>query len=298
MATDRAYRLSEVLRHDGAILKLATETRQLERGRALFRDMEGGGSRVITYPTLTAWKAAAIALACSPEAQDDPDYSRILAWTNANVRSLNKVIRDRSFGVNAQAFMPGERLISHDSIPDPDGGSPILHSTTEMVVRQATLDAMPVMGDELQEVAIASHGIRRFKKGEQQAAPWTYWQIVAMVPAMGLVEFSVLDQAEKARWDKCQNAVAKLAREEVRGQRRSLLWKIYYARKDSFGQVEPAACLTIHKSQGSTYRHVFLHPDVDGYSANPAPIHNRLAYVGITRASETLHVVADQEGQS
>lgn len=26
-----------------------------------------------------------------------------------------------------------------------------------------------------------------------------------------------------------------------------------------------------------------------------APIHNRLAYVGITRAAETLHVVADQE---
>ena len=45
----------------------------------------------------------------------------------------------------------------------------------------------------------------------------------------------------------------------------------------------------------STYRHVFLHPDVDGYNANPAPIHNRLAYVGITRAAETLHVVADQE---
>ena len=67
------------------------------------------------------------------------------------------------------------------------------------------------------------------------------------------------------------------------------------ARKDAFGQVEPAAALTIHKSQGSTYRHVFLHPDVDGFNANPAPIHGRLAYVGVTRAAETLHVIADKE---
>ena len=72
-------------------------------------------------------------------------------------------------------------------------------------------------------------------------------------------------------------------------------WKLYFKRKDAFGIVEPAAALTIHKSQGSTYRNVFLHSDVDGFNSNPAPLHNRLAYVGITRASEALHVVADEE---
>lgn len=59
--------------------------------------------------------------------------------------------------------------------------------------------------------------------------------------------------------------------------------------KHAFGQMEPAAALTIHESQGNSYRYVFLYPDVDGYNSNPAPIHNRLAYVGITRAAETLH---------
>lgn len=60
MPTDRTYRLTEVLRHDGAILNLATATRQLTRGRAPFQAAEGGGSKVITYPTLAQWKAAAI----------------------------------------------------------------------------------------------------------------------------------------------------------------------------------------------------------------------------------------------
>ena len=53
--------------------------------------------------------------------------------------------------------------------------------------------------------------------------------------------------------------------------------------------------VAIHKSQSSPYRHVFLHPDVNGFNPNPAPIHNNLAYVGITCAAETLHIVADQE---
>ena len=66
MASDRIYRLTEVLRHDGAILNLATATRQRDRGRAPFIAAEGGGSRIITYPTLSQWKAAAVNYAASP----------------------------------------------------------------------------------------------------------------------------------------------------------------------------------------------------------------------------------------
>tara|TARA_B100000674_G_scaffold149477_1_gene118891 strand:+ start:5920 stop:6822 length:903 start_codon:yes stop_codon:yes gene_type:complete len=295
MPTDRTYRLTEVLRHDGAILNLATATRQLTRGRAPFQAAEGGGSKVITYPTLAKWKAAAIKAACSPEAQSDADHTRILCWTNGNVKALNRIVRERVYGINAQPFMPGERIISHDAIPDPAGGSPLVHSTTEMVIRSVVSDGGNLPGDELEAVAIASHGIRKFKAGEKIAAPWTFWTITAYAPAVGTVEFNVLDANDLPRWKKCRNALADLAKTtKGRGDHRRY-WRTYFNRKDAFGQVEPAAALTIHKSQGSTYRHVFLHPDVDGFNANPAPIHNRLAYVGVTRAAETLHVVADQE---
>ena len=295
MSTDRTYRLTEVLRHDGAILNLATATRQLTRGRAPFIDAEGGGSKVITYPTVHAWRAAAIKCACSPEAQSDADHTRILCWTNVNVKSLNRMVRERIYGANAQPFMPGERIISHDAIPDPAGGSPLVHSTTEMVIRSVIYDGGNCPGDELQAVAIASHGIRKFKKGQQVAEPWAFWTITADVPALGIVDFDVLDAGDLQRWKKCQSALAELAKTTKDRGERKRYWRTYFNRKDRFGQVEPAAALTIHKSQGSTYRHVFLHPDVDGYNPNPAPIHNRLAYVGVTRAAETLHVVADKE---
>lgn len=297
MATDRIYRLTEVLRHDGAILNLATDTRQRDRGRAAFIEAAGGGSQVITYPTLSQWKAAAVAYASSPEAQADTDHTRILCWTNNNVIGLNRLVRERLFGIGADPFMPGERIISHDAIPDPDGGTPLAHSTTEMVVREVFPDAIALPGDEITEVAIASHGIRKFKAGHQVAAPWSCWCITAHAPAIGTIEFKVLDHDDRARWKKCTKALTDLAKSTKDRHQRKQLWQLYFKRKDAFGLVEPAAALTIHKSQGSTYRHVFLHPDVDGFNANPAPFHNRLAYVGITRASETLHVIADQEVQ-
>lgn len=256
MPTDRTYRLTEVLRHDGAILNLATSTRQLTRGRAPFIAAAGGGTQVITYPSRAKWQAAAIASACSPESRADADYTRILCWTNANVKSLNRIVRERIYGIGAQPFMPGERIISHDAIPDPDGGSPLVHSTTEMVIRSVSSDAANLPGDELEKVAIASHGVRKFKAGQLMAEPWAFWTITAHAAAIGTVEFNVLDSADLARWKKCNNAIAELAKTTTDRRDRKRHWRAFFKRKDAFGQVEPAAALTIHKSQGSTYQHV------------------------------------------
>ena len=72
------------------------------------------------------------------------------------------------------------------------------------------------------------------------------------------------------------------------------IWDMYFKRKDQIGRLVPASALTIHKSQGSTFRHVFLHWSVDGWGSAPTAIQNQLSYVGITRAAESLHVVADR----
>ena len=62
-----------------------------------------------------------------------------------------------------------------------------------MVIRSVVSDGGNLPGDELEAVAIASHGIRKFKAGEKVAAPWTFWTITAHAPAVGTVEFNVLD---------------------------------------------------------------------------------------------------------
>lgn len=74
----------------------------------------------------------------------------------------------------------------------------------------------------------------------------------------------------------------------------SELWDLYFRRKDCIGRLQPASALTIHKSQGSTFQNVWLHWSIDGWGSAPTAQQNQLAYVGITRAAETLHVVGDR----
>jgi exodeoxyribonuclease-5 len=54
---------------------------------------------------------------------------------------------------------------------------------------------------------------------------------------------------------------------------------------ERFTLLEPGFCLTVHKSQGSTYREVFIdQKDID--KAPKADDRWRLSYVATTRASE------------
>lgn len=266
----RIYRLEEVLRHDGAILNLATATRQLAVGRAVFADAVGGGSRVMAHPRREDWLEALLSMAASGEALADPDYCRAIAWTNRDVNDLNLRIHRKRYGEDAPQFVTGMTCVTVDAIPSPLGGQPLLNSTMDVLVEEAERDLFVAPGDTHDD------------------PPWDTWQLqVSVYGGKALIPIRVLDRAEEKRWNTKQREFAAMAKE-------SKSWKTYFQRKDQIGRLEPASALTIHKSQGSTFRHVFLHWSIDGWGSAPTAQQNQLAYVGITRAAESLHVVADR----
>lgn len=269
------YRLTEVLRHDGAILNLATSTRELEEGRAPFVSFNGGESSVIAHPTYTKWLRHLLEVMKSKEAMEDPDFCRALAWTNADVSRLNKMIHEERYGEGAPTFVPGMICVTVDSIPDPYGKTPLFNSTEDVYILGATPEPMKFSGDSLGD------------------SLWDTWLLKAapVTNRDSVVDIRVLDKSEEKRWFFKLNemaAEAKAARDS--GSRKSK-WGAYFKRKDSIGKLEPASALTIHKSQGSTFQNVFLHRDID--DAYPLSTQNQLAYVGITRAAKTLHVIED-----
>jgi exodeoxyribonuclease-5 len=105
--------------------------------------------------------------------------------------------------------------------------------------------------------------------------------------------FRVIAADDEQRWQKWLKDLADRAR-DASGQSRSELWGLFFRRKDCVGKLQPASALTVHKSQGSTFQHVFLHWDIDGGGSQPTGVQNQLSYVGITRAAESLHVVGDR----
>jgi len=271
------YRLTKVLRHDGAILNLATATRQMPVGRARFATAEGGGSRVVGHRSRKQWGAALLEMASSREAMRDPDFCRALAYTNKAVDEMNLRIHQRRYGLNAPQFVEGMTCVTVDAIPDPLGTGLLLNSTVDVLIEEA------------------KRGPHRFRDAGDLPTdePWDTWDLTVTGDFYMAKTFRVIANEHEQRWKESLKEIADQAKASS-GKERSELWSLYFHRKDCVGKLQPASALTIHKSQGSTFRHVFLHWSIDGYGSAPTAQQNQLAYVGITRAAESLHVVGDR----
>lgn len=271
------YRLTEVLRHDGAILNLATATRQMPVGRARFTTAEGGGSCVVGYRSREQWGVALLEMAASQEAQTNPDFCRALAYTNKSVDEMNLRIHQRRYGLNAPQFVEGMTCVTVDAIPDPMGSGPMLNSTVDVLIKEAICQP------------------HRFTDAGDLATDdqWNTWELTVTGDFYMAKTFRVIAMEHEQRWKESLKKIADQAK-DASGQDRSQLWSLYFRRKDCVGKIQPASALTIHKSQGSTFQHVFLHWSVDGWGSAPTAQQNQLSYVGITRAAKSLHVVGDR----
>ena len=276
------YRLIEVLRHDGAILNLATATRQLAVGRARFASVDGGGSRVVAYRSREQWNSALLEMAASSEAMRNPDFCRALAWTKDSVNMINTRIHHRRYGMDAPQFVELMTCVTVDAIPDPMGTArnpapPLLNSTVDVLIQEAI------------------RGPHRFTEAGDLITdePWDTWNLTVTGDFAMAKTFRVIAAEDEQRWQKSLNDLASRAR-DASGQKRSELWGLFFKRQDCAGKLQPASALTIHKSQGSTFQHVFLHWDIDGRGSQPTATQNQLSYVGVTRAAESLHVVEDR----
>jgi exodeoxyribonuclease-5 len=271
------YRLTEVLRHDGAILNLATATRQMPVGRARFAPAEGGGSRVVAYRSREQWLGALLDMAASKEAMKDPDFCRMLGHYNKTVDEMNFRIHQRRYGINAPQFVEGMTCVTVDAIPDPIGKAPLLNSTVDVMIEEA------------RRVRHLFLGFGDMPTDD----PWETWELTVTGDFWDAKTFYVIAKENEQRWKNALDVIAKEAKESS-GKERSELWDLYFKRKDCVGRLQPASALTVHKSQGSTFQHVFLHWDIDGRGSQPTAVQNQLSYVGITRAAESLHVVGDR----
>lgn len=286
-------RLTGVVRHAGCLLQLASATRELGTGRPRFVAQADDHSAVVTHRSFGEWHQSAIRACRDAAREGNIDGARMLAWTNSAVEKFNAELHRIHYGPSANPYVAGQAVVSHDTIVGFDG-MPLVSSTCEMQLLVVERGEGRVEGDELQEVREALLGKRRTKAGEP-IPPWIWWSIEAQLAGEGrTVRFQVLDPTCRTDWTGASNAIARAAKGI--GARRGRdaakpFWDLYWKRKDHFGRINPVWGLTIHKSQGSTFGKVFLHPDLD--RNNEPEERNQLSYVGISRASRELHVVAD-----
>jgi exodeoxyribonuclease-5 len=70
------------------------------------------------------------------------------------------------------------------------------------------------------------------------------------------------------------------------------IWRRFFLLRDAFASLGPAAVLTVHRSQGSTFSEVFVDSDV--FWPRDPLLCRQLVYVAVSRASQAVSLVAGE----
>jgi exodeoxyribonuclease-5 len=234
------------------------------------------------------WLAAAQAgLRRSAEA-DDPDLARILCYTNRSLERLVPIARRALHGAMADQLpvLPGEVLITRTAVMAPacrEGDAAaeepdlLLGSNRELVVRDvrperchlAEFGVDATFGAPVIDTLTAS-----VEAGETQLS-------LRLLPPIG--------SAARAGLDGVLERLRLQAREAGQKEGKAL-WRRFFLVRDAFASLGPAAVLTVHRSQGSTFGEVFIDEDV--FWPRDLALRQRLVYVAVSRASQAVTLMA------
>lgn len=194
------------------------------------------------------------------EADTDLEQTRVLAWTNARVDHINDTIRKKIYGRNLNTYEVGERVVT---------GAPI-YENNELIL--STDEECIVTNVQETSYMIEDTGV------EYNTYLLTLEPIYADI---GTVHCQVIHESSQLELNE---DLAKIA---DRASRDKKVWQEYHNLKDLFSIIKYCYCITVHRSQGSTYRKVLVDTNNILKNRNPKE-RNKLLYVAFSRASEEL----------
>lgn len=244
--------LTEVMRYGGAIALLAETIRNNLTASDLppFSTHTNSDRTEGTFSVQSReWQRLMIKAFQSESYKNDSDYVRAVAYTNNRVNHLNRRIRAAIYGERSPRFVPGERLVANTPYLIQD--SVILQTSSECEV----LD------------------VRAGQEGS-----WSVWFLSILTDEGKHRDVTVLHEASQPQFQRLLESYASEKR-----------WQEFWELKNLFADLNYAYCLTIHKSQGSTFQNVFV--DLPNALINRnIRERNQLLYVAVTRAAKRLFI--------
>ena len=206
----------------------------------------------------------------SVEFDADPDSFRYLAWTNSRVRQVNELIRAWRYGTDIPTpFMAGESALFR---------APVI------------IDGSIIFANN-QEARVAAIERSTFAHEIEQADGVSKW--TASIPSWKItlrdsegIEKAVHMPADEREF---QRVVERIKDEAAESR---LRWKHLHEFQQSLAQLQSVYCLTVHRSQGSTFQTAFLDlPDIRRREKTNLLEAQQMLYVAVTRPSQRLIVV-------
>ena len=285
--------LTQVVRHQGPVLQLATGLRQGQlpcRRPPLFPPVRDAHGQVAALPR-GEWLAAAQAGLRRAAELDNPDQARILCYTNRALEELVPLARRAIHGDMADQLpvLPGEVLITRTAVMAPacrageeaaEEPDLLLGSNRELVVRDVTPERC-----DLAEFGVGA--------GDGLSAPVIDTLTAEVETGETRLTLRLLPPvatAARAELDGVLQRLRQQARDAGKQAGRSL-WRRYFLVRDAFASLGPAAVLTVHRSQGSTFGEVYVAADV--FWPQDAVLRRQLVYVAVSRASQAVWLVGE-----
>lgn len=266
--TKTKYKLTEILRHDGAILNLATRIRTMKYLPQVRPD-SGGGTDVIVYPKTDDLKAAWLESVKNPERVED---TVMLCYMNKHRRAFNREARIALMGEDAPHFVEGDVLLTLAPILQDEK---VIYSNNEDV----HIVAPPKYLDNFQPIHDLDFSCSAWKLQTDKGAT-----IYVLADQQEIDRYKKYMKALGSEISKQQKAAKTLDYNAVRKVKRRWATE-YFPLRDFFADVDFRYALTIHKSQGSTFRYVYVYDDY----RQAREQQQQLMYVAVTRAAREVH---------
>ncbi len=291
--------LTHVVRHQGPVLRLAQGIREqalpCSRPPALGTIQRPEGQ--VAMLGRQEWLQAAQEALRRCAASGDPDRTRILCYTNRSLEQLVPIARRALHGDMADQLpvLPGEVLITRGAVLAPacrqgaetaEEPDMVLGSNRELQVIDVRPERCDLLDFGVQAADLEGMAVplietlsARVDSGESQLE-------LRLLPPLG--------SEARAQLETVLERLRQRAREAGKQGGRAL-WRRFFLVRDAFASLGPAAVLTVHRSQGSTFAEVFV--DADVFWPRDAVLRRQLVYVAVSRASQAVSLVAaDRDG--
>jgi len=253
---ENGYTLTKVLRYGNSMLDLATEIRNIV-------DHPFPSVKIATNPPVyRVGKADWLNEIESNIELFKSDQAKIISWRNVKVDEYNNYVRGLIFGraeAKATFWLPTDKIVATSRCSDLDGN--IILQTDETA--------------EIVEVVEGNHPLH----GE-----FEIFNILALDERERKITLRVLTPSGAFR---LSNRLNELSMEAKSGKRYK--WREFWELKEAFHEIRHSYAITSHRSQGSSYRKVFVDLEDLMLNRNKAEAFRSL-YVSCTRQREELWI--------
>ena len=225
------------------------------------------------------------------KSEGDVNYVKIITFNNENhssptsVKNINKDIREKLYGEDAKnQFNDGERVTAYGSFSRDTGAD-----ADEMQVNNA--DDFTVKSSNTSKQTI---DIKVFSKKDGQRSFSAEYNVV---------DLELLDDEGNSITGSTVPVIAESSKAQYEADL-SKLWnkdpQLAFALSQRFANIQYGYTITAHKSQGSTYRNVYvIESNILGQSnASDVRSKNKALYVAVSRPTTKLIMFSDNKGVS